>query len=181
MPLSEYEIMQESPSGTPVMVKIHSTQRDMTGASLFCEAIIKGTDPSDILEDAELSAPSGNYVLTTAGEMDVLEKTTVRYKEEGLSEDGECITEITFSENEPKSLTITRKGSVTCIFLIEEGKRQISVYNTPCGPLEMCTYATRVDNRIGADGGILLLDYAVELRGMTAQRTKMRLEIKAKK
>ena len=64
---------------------------------------------------------------------------------------------------------------------MEEGKRQYSVYKTPFGNLEMCVYAKRVDNSISENGGTLILDYAVELKGMTAQRTKMRVDVKVNK
>ena len=166
--------------GTPVIIKIQSTQRDMIGASLFSDALINGADAEDILEDADFFSEDGTYELTTGGEFDFSEKVTVRYREDALSEDGECMTEISFSPDDPKSITVTRTGAQMSIFLIEEGKRQISVYKTPYGPLEMCTYARRVDNKISDEGGTLILDYAVELRGMTAQKTKMKVEIKTK-
>jgi hypothetical protein len=35
----------------------------------------------------------------------------------------------------------------------------------------MCIYAKKVENTITSEGGTLSLDYAVELKGLTAQRT----------
>ena len=53
-----------------------------------------------------------------------------------------------------------------------------SVYATPFGEIDMCTYGKRVENALSTDGGTLILDYAVELRGLTAQRTKMEVKVK---
>ncbi len=184
MPVSEYEKDdRESSCGTPVIVKIQSTQRDMTGTGFFGEAVLRGDTPEEILEDAEErndERADGSYVLTTEGTLRDGDRLFVSYKEAELSEDGECITEISFSHGEPGCVTVTRSGSISSAFVIEGGKRQYSVYKTPYGPLEMCIYARRVDNRLTKNGGTLILDYAVELKGMTAQRTKMRVDVRLK-
>lgn len=184
MPISEYEKDErESPCGTPVIVKIHSTQRDMTGTGFFGEAAMRGDTLDDMLEDAEErneETEPGTYELTTEGYLFSGERISVSYKEAELSEDGECITEISFQKDDPGCITITRSGSLSAAFVIEEGKRQYSVYNTPYGALEMCVYARRVENSVSESGGALLLDYAVELKGMTAQRTKMRVKVTTK-
>lgn len=180
MPISEYEINNtEPPKGAPVIIKLHSSQRDMTGTGLFGD-IADGKTPDELLRDAS-QGEAGIYSLTTEGFLCDGDELSLFYKEtEELAGEGITETEIAFPKKEPKSVTIRRGGPLGTGFVIEEGKRHYSVYNTPYGSLEMCVYAKRVDNRLTEDGGVLILDYAVELKGMTAQRTKMRVDVKRK-
>ncbi|MDD6094891.1 MAG: DUF1934 domain-containing protein [Clostridia bacterium] len=184
MPISEYSKDEKELSpGETAIIKIHSTQRDMTGTGFFGEAVLRGDSPEEILEAAEqrsAEAENGVYIFTTEGNYITGDRFSVSYNEDELSRDGICQTEISFSKCSPKCVTITRSGTLSSSFIIEEGKRQYSVYKTPYGALEMCVYARRVDNRLTENGGLLILDYAVELKGMTAQRTKMRVDVKVK-
>lgn len=190
MPIREYENGEKGigksrrEGGIPVTVKIHSTQRDMTGTGFFGEAASLGENPDEILQNAEKTAENaeaGVYVLTTEGSLfSCGGELSLEYEESSDEDDERCRTRISVSSAEPKYVTVTREGSFCTVFAAEEGKRQYSVYKTPFGNLEMCVYAKRVDNRISENGGILILDYAVELKGMTAQRTKMRVDVKVK-
>jgi hypothetical protein len=45
-------------------------------------------------------------------------------------------------------------------------------------PFELGIYAKRVDNRILTDG-VLEISYILEIKGALAQKTEMRMEIKA--
>lgn len=186
MPIREYETGEtETDCGIPVTVKIHSTQRDMTGTGFFGDAVRSGESPDEILENAEKASQTGEagvYVLTAGGCLfSDCGGFSLEYEEDGADEDERCKTRISFSPCEPKYVTVTRDGAFCTVFAVEEGKRQYSVYKTPFGNLEMCVYAKRVDNRISENGGTLILDYAVELKGMTAQRTKMRVDVKVNK
>ena len=65
-------------------------------------------------------------------------------------------------------MTVERCGPLSSVFVISKGERLFSVYSTPYGNLDMCIYAKKVENTLSLDGGTLILDYAVELKGLTA-------------
>ena len=62
--------------------------------------------------------------------------------------------------------------------LFSQGERTISVYNTPYMPFELGIYSKKVDNRILTDG-VLEISYVLEVKGALAQKTEMKMEIKA--
>ena len=88
------------------------------------------------------------------------------------------LTSVSFDNNEKGIVSIIRYGQMSHSFVIEEGVRHYSVYRTPYGPLEMCVRGIKVVNNMTENGGSIALDYAVELKGMTAQRTKMTFNVK---
>ncbi len=75
-------------------------------------------------------------------------------------------------------VSIVRSGELRNSLVLEEGRRHISVYGLKIMPIEMAVYAKKVRVEFTEDaGGVLELDYLVELRGLGIQRTKVIIEV----
>lgn len=85
-------------------------------------------------------------------------------------------TVISFDTEKSGTVTMLRTGSVSTTLVFEKGKRHHCMYSTPYMPFEICVRSFEVNNRI-ADGGTLLIDYVVEIRGARAERTKFSMRI----
>ena len=83
---------------------------------------------------------------------------------------------VSFDMREPQIVTMIRTGAVSTTLVFERGKRHHCMYNTPYMPFEVCVHTLQVRNGI-ADGGLLELDYIVEIRGARAERTKFSMRI----
>ena len=183
MPLREYDDIQESPGvgGTPVIVKIHSSQIDMTDAELFGSAV-HGEDCFDNAFEDVRSGTVGSdmYILTAEGVLSTGEqgRISLSYEEAGTDEIAAGKTEISFIPSDPGCITVEKQGETGYTFTVEKERRHYNIYETDYGTFEMCTLGKKIDNRLTENGGILILDYAVELKGLTAQRTKMRIDVK---
>lgn len=174
MPIEEYAL--KGPQGD-TDITVVSRQCDAAGAELF------GTDESaPRLPDADIHTlcDSNEYTMSCRGTLHAARgRIFLRYNEPPDEDGGICETEISFAPDAPDCVTVTRSGSVSASFVIQEGSRSISVYTTPFGPLEMCVWAKKVKNSMTENGGSITMDYTVEFKGMTAQRT--RLTVRAEK
>ena len=85
-------------------------------------------------------------------------------------------TNVSFAKAEPNVITMLRTGAVKTALVFEKGKRHHCVYQTPVMPFEVAVATNEVKNNVEGVG-TLELDYAVELRGGVADRTKMRMMI----
>lgn len=101
----------------------------------------------------------------------------ISYHEDDASGMGGVEAVIAFKRDCGSEVTITRSGSVNTIMLFSQGKRTISVYQTPFMPFELGIYARRVNNQI-IERGVLEISYIIEIKGALAQKTEMKLEIK---
>lgn len=160
-------------------IKLTTKQCETKGFSLFDGAFIGnepiyepnpycGIDPSAI--DTITTYLDG--LITTTGD-----DTRITYFENDASGMNGVKVVIAYKESELSEVTITRSGEVNTIMLFSQGKRTISVYNTPYMPFELGIYAKRVSNKIATDG-TLEISYILEIKGATAQKTEMKMEIK---
>lgn len=179
MPNMEYEA-EVNPKFSPnAKVIINSIQRDAVtpdGVSLFNtfmgnlneeldEDILEAADKNGVLEivcEGEIKEDNGRVVLKYLENADLL---------------ADWVTTVSFDINDPNIITVERSGAMSHALVIDQGVRQFSVYTTPYGPFEMCVYGKKVSNLMTANGGSMVLDYTVELKGMTAQRTTMTIEV----
>ena len=181
-----------------VIIQIESLQCQLEDATLFGEpaAPIRIQTGEDIylqeeetaLDESAVDFPgeeAGQYTLVSRGVLSQMgEQLQLSYQEELDAEAGTgaptqvCLT---FSGEERGPVTVSRNGAMHTIFTVEQGTRQYSTYHTPYGQVDMCVIGKKIQNGIGPDGGELLLDYAVELRGMITQRTKMTIRVRPEK
>lgn len=85
-------------------------------------------------------------------------------------------TSISYQKSVPGVVTMMRTGAVKTALVFERGQRHHCLYQTPVMPLEVAVATNAVKNEIEA-AGKLMLDYAVELRGGTCERTKMTMTV----
>ena len=91
-------------------------------------------------------------------------------------------SQLSFSLAQRGMVTLIRTGSVSTALVFEKGKRHTCVYQTPYMPFEVCVHTLDVKNELaataGSIGGVLELDYVVEIRGAQAERCRMRVEVR---
>ena len=85
-------------------------------------------------------------------------------------------TAVSFMENEPGIVSMTREGIVSTTLVFESAKRYRCVYQTPYMPFEICVHTMKVENRLLTEGS-LELDYVIEIRGAKAERTKFYMHV----
>lgn len=117
---------------------------------------------------------------TVSGELNYEDgRYMLKYTEpEDIGYDG-CLTALVFEENDPDTVTLVRTGGVSmaCRFDMKE-KRQHCCYDTPIMPLEFNINVRSVHNTVSFDGGAMLLDYYIEVRGSNAERNKLFIEVR---
>ncbi len=115
---------------------------------------------SVMFSEADISVEDGRDVITYSG-------------------DGGVETKIIINRDGVKPIvTITRSGELNNTIVLEEGRRHISVYGLRIMPIEMAVYAKKVRVEFSQEsGGVLELDYLVELRGLGIQRTRVIIEV----
>lgn len=176
MPIAEYEKDEPIVAGKRVLVEMKSTQSDMTGVGFF--TVRKSDAPEKLLRDAE-NGENNEYSLVSEGFIEVRDsRLFLTYEENAIDGVEGCRTVISFDLSNPDCVTVERCGALSSAFVISKGERLFSVYSTPFGAIDMCIYAKKVENALGEEGGTLLLDYAVELKGLTAQRTRMSVKVR---
>jgi len=98
----------------------------------------------------------------------------LRYAEDASMDGTETV--IRYDRKKPHSATVTHGGGVMSTLICDEGVRHISVYQTPVMPFEIALYTKKCKGFFSLDGGVLELDYILELRGADLQRTVMTIE-----
>ncbi len=73
----------------------------------------------------------------------------------------------TMLKMEDKIVTIIRKGKVNSRMVFEEGKKNVSYYDTTYGAFSMGISTTKSSVKIDDDGGIVSLKYKVEINSQT--------------
>jgi len=144
------------------------TDGDITGEEMLASAFAK----------AESEPASEEYAMTADASLTYDDKgrAVLRYME-SLDGETEQICEISFDPALPGLVTISKVGMVSTLMTFVLGKRHSCVYRTPFIDFEMRIRTLRADNTITADGGVLRLDYALEIRGAAAHRTVMEITL----
>ncbi|MBQ8401135.1 MAG: DUF1934 domain-containing protein [Clostridia bacterium] len=128
----------------------------------------------------ENSENTGRYIFTTEAEMEVTPgQIVLSYEEAPGSDLGATRSIIRIDRKNPHSLSIERSGTLMNTLICERGRRHTSVYASPMipMPLEACTYTRRCDIDLDEEGGVIFLDYIIEIRGADVQRTTIRMNI----
>lgn len=79
---------------------------------------------------------------------------------------------------EGERVTLLREGSVNSQMVFEEGRRHLSMYETPYGSLSVGINTRRMRSTVGEDGGDLEIDYAVEIDNLLAGQNLFRMNVK---
>ena len=132
----------------------------------------------ECFSQAENSENTGRYIFTTEAEMEVTPgQITITYDEAPGSDLGQTKSIIRMDRANPHCLSIERSGTLMTTLICEKGRRHTSVYSSPMipMPLEACTYTRRCDVDLDEEGGVIFLDYIIEIRGADVQRTTIRM------
>jgi uncharacterized beta-barrel protein YwiB (DUF1934 family) len=79
---------------------------------------------------------------------------------------------------QPRRVTLTREGQVNSQMVFEEGRKHLSLYDTPYGAMEVGVSARRVRSTIGDRGGELEVRYALEIDHAIAGQNLVHIEVK---
>lgn len=174
-------------------LKLHSEEYELSDFSMFTESAegdaheicIPGV-PDDALGEEivwRLMAAAGKKPASETYELNLdcgiaFGEGFVKAVYAEVTEDGGVnLTEIHFSPDEPGLITIIKSGEAETVMTFERGKRHRAVYHTPYMDFDMRLAAARVENTLAQGvGGVIRLDYALEIRGAAAHRTVMTME-----
>lgn len=131
-------------------------------------------------DEKDLADRSDAFVFKTLGTMshrilaDGSEEIEITY-DEGDSMDNTRTT-ILFNKSHPETVSILHEGGVASSIVCEKGVRHFSAYVTPVMPFEIAVYARKCEGILTFEnGGVLDVDYILEIRGADVQRTIMRI------
>ena len=81
-------------------------------------------------------------------------------------------------EVEDEQVTLLREGGVNSQMVFEEGRKHLSLYDTPYGAMEVGVSAKSVRCTIGDQGGELEINYAIEIDHAVAGQNLFHIEVK---
>ena len=100
----------------------------------------------ELVTEGRLTGSAGGYDLS--------------YQESELTGLGSTLTTFRIEDGR---VTLTRAGQVNSQMVFEEGRRHISLYNTPYGALEVGINTRRMKVRLDDAGGDIEIGYALEI------------------
>ena len=134
---------------------------------------IKGKQSYEDAEDETIE-------LVTEGrlEEDGSDGFTLSYQESELT--GLEGTLTTF-QIEKDRITLMRVGEVNSQMVFEEGRRHLSMYNTPYGALSVGVSTRRMRSDLRRDGGSIEIHYAIEIDHEVAGQNLFKISVREKK
>lgn len=130
------------------------------GRQLYAES---SPDEMELVTSGTLKRDgAGGYIVSYAEtELTGLEGTTTRLHVDG------------------GRVTLLREGNVNSQMVFEEGRRHLSMYETPYGALSIGINTRRMRSTLGEAGGDLEIDYAIEIDNLIAGQNLFRMNVRA--
>ena len=75
-------------------------------------------------------------------------------------------------------VTLLREGSINSQMVFEEGRRHLSMYETPYGALSIGVNTRRMRSTLSEAGGDLEIDYAIEIDNLIAGQNLFRMNVR---
>ena len=75
-------------------------------------------------------------------------------------------------------VTLLREGNTNSQMVFEEGRRHLSMYETPYGALSIGVNTRRMRSTVDEAGGDLEIDYAIEIDNLVAGHNLFRMNVK---
>ena len=141
--------------------------------------VVDRLDPKWLVEEKEEDEEDALEIFTE-GRLHVsdgLVRLSYVEQDEG---DAEVKTILSFLENSPKNVVMSRSGAINTTFVFEVGKRTKCVYNLPFGAMELTIFTLSVDNRL-LEEGLLVLDYFIEIRGSSVEHRAVTVSLSERK
>jgi Uncharacterized protein conserved in bacteria len=85
----------------------------------------------------------------------------------------------TMLEIYPEKIFLIREGTTSAKMEFEKNRKYITLYNTPYGSLELLIQTKDLKVDIGENGGEILINYNMSVGGQVAQKTELKINIKA--
>ena len=152
-----------------------STSRIEVPEELFDDAASPTDAPFDCLHTR---MPEPTHLMVEGRLVTSPSRVELVYEEGELSGMEGSVTSVGFERNNPGLVSMIRTGTVETALIFEQGKRHISVYDTPISSFEVCVQTLRVENRLLRDG-ILQLDYLIEIHGAQAEHCRMTISARS--
>lgn len=102
---------------------------------------------------------------------------TLTYEESELT--GLGSTKTTF-QIESERITLLREGEVNSQMVFEEGRRHLSMYNTPFGAMAIGVNTRRMHKDLSVKGGDIEIEYAMEIDHALAGQNIFQIQVKQK-
>lgn len=171
------------PTGKPVKVHIRSEITDLILAEMVASA-----GEGQYLIDEETGEPR------LASELEGEIKNVIEYSTEGILSSDDKTVSVSYAESEnmgfddartalsyerksPGVVTMVRTGSASAVCRFDPASpRQLCSFDTGIIPIEVAMNLNSLKNRLTEDGGSILLDYTVEMRGVKTERTCFSIE-----
>ena len=138
-----------------------------------------------------------NVIISIKGmqSLDGAENETVELVTEGtLIRDGDGEYTISYQESEVTGMegtlttfqiergrvTLLRIGEFNSQMVFEQGRRHLSMYDTPYGALSVGVNTRRMRCRMGEHGGNIEIDYAIEIDHAVAGQNQFQIDVREK-
>ena len=132
--------------------------------------------PEDTALSGEDSEPEKSEFFAVGKLVETENRLEIVYEESVLTGMEGSVTSIGFAKDEPGIVSMVRRGFVDTTLVFEEGKRHITIYQTPFAEFELSVCALSVQNLLLREG-VINLDYVTELHGARTERCKMQITI----
>lgn len=153
------------------------TARTQIDASLFEEIEDEFLDGEYEDESSETDGDEPSEMMIEGRLITGASRVELVYDESEGSGMGGSITTIGFDRVSPGLISMLRTGTVYSAFVFEEGKRHVSVYDTPFSSFDICVRTVRVKNTLLTEGRIEL-EYLIEVHGAQAERCRMEIGVR---
>lgn len=77
-----------------------------------------------------------------------------------------------------RRVTLLREGNINSQMVFEEGRKHLSMYETPYGSLSIGVQTRRMRSTLSEAGGDLEIDYAIEVDNLVAGQNLFRMNVK---
>ncbi len=119
------------------------------------------SDTIELVTEGRLTRDEGGYTLSyQESELTGLEGT------------------LTTSQVEGEQVTLMRVGEVNSQMVFQEGRRHLSMYNTPYGAMAIGVNTRRLLAELNDQGGDIEIDYAIEIDHAIAGRNMFQIKVK---
>ena len=113
--------------------------------------------------------------LTTEGTLELTEEgLLLTYQETALTGMEGTKTSLCV---QPRSVVLSREGTLNTRMEFEEGRKRYFLYETPFGSATMGLNTRRIVNRLGAHGGEIEIDYSVDMDDTIVGRNRFFIRV----
>lgn len=167
-----------------MMLSMHSAQYDLVSCDLF-DGDGMNESLAEKLFSSEQTAPVLVKYKCEAVYSEDEHRVTLIYNEEKSEELSGSRTTVSYGKKEPLIVSIVRHTPLGVGFkdiengmILECGKGFKGEYKTVMGTFPIRCICSKATTTLKDSGGVLFLDYITQLKGLDAQRIKMRIGIK---